>query len=394
MNGLNYHLRQDFSLIYNLALLNLLIVFGTSFSKFHVLHGIYLHDLLLVLGAFVSLSIDRKKLPHKHILLMLGISVIYLIYSLLARDRLDLIIRQYALFAYLGCYYILNRGNANTSAQQLIKHFLVYLSLFSVLLQTLTISYHIYHNTFDAINSNNHYWFSPGVIVGLIVASATSLLFIPQAIPRYLSFFGVFVLTFTTGHASAQLSVLAILFAFCIINLKRWMKFIPIGIGVIVASILIIKAPQFNDNNKAWRLIIWEYHISDLIKNEYGILGKGFGTPYINQDLEMKLFRAISSTALQERGHPDERYLSPPHNSFITILFSIGIIPGLLIFIPFKKIMKNIFLPFNPEKTTIYYFTLCLVGLTIWCCFNVVLELPHTTGLFWLIYFSFSSVSE
>lgn len=390
----NQDLIQRFFIFFNLALLAALTVFGSHFSKHQILGSIYLHDLLLGAGSFFSLILVTKRFPYRPILIILAISFLYLVYSFHHYSTsASLIIRQFALFGYLGCYYILNRNN-QPDYFKIIEKFLIGLSIASIVLQSISVGGHILDGTFNPADSNNHYWYSQMVIVGLIMSSAMVLLFQKNTILKSGSWVSVFILSWSTGHASAQLSILGILIAYFILRLTAWRKLIPLLLGSIISLILVNKAPQFNDKNTAWRLLTWDYILSDLIKNDYGVIGKGFGAPYTNSELEIYLFDKISSTALQERGRPDERFISPPHNSFITMCFAIGILPALLIFIPYLKIFQPLIQPFDRNKKFYYLIMLSLIGLTIWSSFNVVLELPHSAGFFWLIYFTFWRLSS
>ncbi len=171
--------------------------------------------------------------------------------------------------------------------------------------------------------------------------------------------------------------------------LKGWRKLIPITGIVILVGALMTFAPQFKDKNTDWRLLTWRYMATELVTDKYAVLGHGFGTPYFSYDLEQYLYSRISSTAMLERGKPDERYLSPPHNSFLTIMFSIGILPGLLMFIPYLYIGGDLRKTTGEIPKQNVFMMLSLVGLSVWAAFNVVLELPHSAGFFWLIYFTY-----
>jgi hypothetical protein len=385
--------KENFFLCYNLIILFALTVFGTHFSKLSVYPNVYLHDLLLFVGAFFSLILNYKKVNYLPILLILFISLLYLSRSFYYLSApIELIVRQFALFAYIGGYYLFNLENSKESAVSLIRKFLVGISLISILMQIMTVAYYLIQNNFDPFNYKNHYWFSPGVIIGLIISTGVALIYLRNWFWKISVVIVILLLSWTTGHASAQLSVLGVFFVYLILQLRKWKKLIPIVGGLALTLVLINKAPQFNDSNSDWRLLIWEYQINDLIKNGYGVLGNGFGVPYVNQELEVYLFEKISSTALQEAGKPDERYLTPPHNSFVTICFAIGILPGLLVFAPYFRIPVIIFSDSDDRSQFKPFILLSLIGLTIWCSFNVVLELPHCAGFFWLVYFTFVQV--
>jgi phosphate/sulfate permease len=80
------------------------------------------------------------------------------------------------------------------------------------------------------------------------------------------------------------------------------------------------------------------------------------------------------------------RYLNPPHNSVLTIVFHVGLIPALLFFTPLKKTFTQLFLKKSPADANILFLVLALLGSLVWILFNVILELPHSSTYFWLVY--------
>lgn len=380
---------ERFILFFNFGLLLMLTFFGTPFSKFRIMGPLYLHDVLLLLGAGIALLLKPRSFPYRSVIIIVGISLIYLVYSLFHYSSGPLIIlRQFALFGYLACYYLLNRHDSNDHSK-MIERFLISFSWVAIALQCIFIIYLVAFGEFDPFDFHNHYWYSPAVVIGLIVAAATVLLYVKNIVLRFILFCFVLLLCWTTGHASAQLSVLAILGTYGILKLAGWKKLFPVMGGIAIVIALLNFAPQFKDKNSDWRVLTWGYLLKELSVEYYGVLGKGFGAPYFSVALEEYLYKKISSTAIQERGKPDERYLSPPHNSFVTIFFSIGIIPGMLLFMPFRYILHDLRKTMKDITKINGLLLLSLIGLTVWTAFNVVLELPHAAGFFWFVYFSY-----
>jgi hypothetical protein len=102
----------------------------------------------------------------------------------------------------------------------------------------------------------------------------------------------------------------------------------------------------------------------------------------------------MNQTFLNELGsihfdvNPEEKFLTPMHNSFVTIMFHIGIIPGLLIFVPLKNAFQWAFNYKIEHAASKKFLFLSFIGFAVWASFNVILEMPHSSAFFWFIYFS------
>ena len=107
----------------------------------------------------------------------------------------------------------------------------------------------------------------------------------------------------------------------------------------------------------------------------------------MNDELSQELASKLSSLEFKYRF--DEKYLSPMHNSFLTFAFHIGLLPSILILIPLGKASIYVFrrnkIKGDKNKD---FLILSFIGSSVWASFNVVLELPHSSAFYWLIYFS------
>ena len=77
------------------------------------------------------------------------------------------------------------------------------------------------------------------------------------------------------------------------------------------------------------------------------------------------------------------------YNSFFTICFHTGFISLVLLLTPIKNIVKYFFIDSSktqPDKNKVFLLLL-LFSYMVWVSFNVVLELPHSAMLFWLVFF-------
>jgi hypothetical protein len=164
-----------------------------------------------------------------------------------------------------------------------------------------------------------------------------------------------------------------------------------ISIGVLLLFLLVLfQFPQFNDNNATWRIIYWTQILHRAVVEKFMIFGDGFGYPYITLKNAAQFTREINSTFMESGiNFKFERWVTPPHNSFLTMIHHIGILPTVLIFVPLKSFFRQIFLEKKAVDNDKLFLFFTLSGLIIWVFFNVILELPHSAVYFWLIYFTY-----
>src|SRR5690606_28442295 len=108
--------------------------------------------------------------------------------------------------------------------------------------------------------------------------------------------------------------------------------------------VLLFQLPQFNDNNATWRIIYWSQVLHRAIIDNFMIFGDGFGQPYMSLE-DAKVFTREINSSFMETGvnYKYERWVTPPHNSFLTIIHHIGVVPLLLLFLPIKGLFSQIF---------------------------------------------------
>jgi O-antigen ligase len=86
--------------------------------------------------------------------------------------------------------------------------------------------------------------------------------------------------------------------------------------------------------------------------------------------------------------YPMARYVAPPHNSLITIMFHVGLIPFLLFLVPLGSFFKQLLIWPQPGDPSIRFLVYSLAGCFVWIMLNVILELPHSATFYWLVYLS------
>lgn len=367
------------------GLIFLTLVLGTYFTKFHVAGPLYLHDVLLL--AVVLLSVLRLKTTYAFppVLLMLGISMVYLIISLALRSTpASLTFRQYAIFGYCLLYYLLfNKTYSKVGLDSHIR-FLYVVGLLAALLQ-------LGYVVNLVLNGNSPFedynYFSPAVVTGLCVGAAAWLSADRSWLMRGAGFVFVLFLSTTTGHSSSFLAVFTVGVAFLFLRVNQRSKVIMLSAGLTAILVLWWLLPQFQDANASWRIITWGHFLHQAIVENYGLIGNGFGVPFFDNDLVQELYSRLGSMGFFDPSRPNDIYLSTGHNFFLTLAFTIGFIPALLIFAPFVSAFRYFLSPGQSSREG-EFLLLSLVGASMWAAFNVIVELPHSAGLFWLIYFT------
>ncbi len=372
----------------------LLLLFGKEFTKFKVIGPLYLHDLYLGILTLVALN-NRKKLTLRFIpvLIIILIAFIYLAFSLVyykpRGEMLIITFRQFNLIVYLLCSYLLfNLLVKDNSTIRKVISLIWYVSGASVILQIIFILYgYLFINNFSLFKEGEYNYFSPLIIFGIISYGAISLAFEEKILPRFLKFLGCLVLSTTLGHASAFLSIFCIGLLYFFMRIKPIQRLIAVCI-ILSALLILFLLPQFRDANAGWRLLYWGHVLKESVVTKYGVLGSGFGQPFMSYDFAVYINETIHSAIMMDDYYPLARYLSPPHNSWLSFIFHIGLLPALLFLVPLKNVWLTIMLSPLPVNRNKSFLLLVFVGCFIWVAFNVILELPHSAVYFWLIYFT------
>ena len=394
--GLALQIRRRINFIYALiaAYFLALLFFGKKFSKFQLARPLYLHDIVLVLLVLLSISYyPRIKFYFKPIVLLLVFAFVYLIIDLV-RFRQDfhmisLTIRQFGLFFYLLCSYIIFSTQVRDFSDimkpiQLIR----IIGRISVVTQVIYLIYgYTFLPRFSILGESDYSYYSPLVIMGIISYAADVITNDDRVLIKSLKFIFALLLSVTLGHSSAFLAVFIILMFYAYIKIKPYQRYISLAF-IVLAVLSLFLLPQFTDFNAGWRIYYWKHIFSRSLSDGYLLLGHGFGKEYMTSDYAQYIHKTLHSAAMLNQYYPEVTYLVPPHNSWLTIVFHIGLIPALLFFLPMKNVFKQIFIKEFPADKNIMFLVLALLGSLIWIFFNVILELPHSATYFWLIYFT------
>ncbi len=374
-------------------LIELLLLFGKEFSKFHVIGSFYLYDILFLLlagGSAIAFFRKRQPLIVWPILLILSVSVLYLVYSWFSdAGPLNYIIRQYGMFVYLGGMYLIFFSFINKGFNEFNIRFIAVMGIGAFILQ---IGYHLYNFVITPSFSSGFFsdfnYYSLLQVMAMFVFEAYALVYIKKWW-KWALIAVVLFLSLTMGHhSSVILATLAVLGGYFFMRTNTIVK-IALSIGAVAGLFALYNfVPEyFQDHNSLWRLIYWKYALKDIILTNYGLIGHGFGVKYVNQEVMDALRTMIQSPWFEVR--PEEQYVTPMHNSFITIGFHIGLVFVFLLIVPVQKAFAYFFNRKSKEISSKKDFmVLALLGVIVWTNFHVVLELPHSSSFFWLIYFS------
>ena len=361
----------------------LLLFLGEKFSKFPLIDGyLYLHDTIVILFFMLSLMTFRLRYVYKRYLFVFLIAIVYFIDSFISDRPLAYVIRGFAIFFYLAVTYQLFQffKNKNIYNITFFKRF----SYVSCILQLIYLCFIFFFKTEFSLFSYNY--FSSIQVIGLIIFVSFSLVYIHGIFKWILIFFSIFLLM-TSGHSSAFMSGVMCLLCYLLFRFNK--KFVFIGLFILIPVIVLFMwfyIPEFHDSNVIWRLLYWTEIIRNVVWDKFCLLGNGFGVPYMSDTILTILSSELNKDYFDGVG--DDIYKTAPHNSFLSIMFHIGVVPTLILFSPLQKVLKYIFYRSKYYSKDKDFLVFSLIGIFVWCAFNVILELPHSAILIWLVYFT------
>lgn len=374
-------------------LIELLLIFDKTFSKFNLIGPLYLYDALLIALTLISIVYIIKNkigLTLWPIQLLIGIASLYFIYSYsILESPLNYMIRQFALIIYLVNMYLIFHAFISPQIQKFNIRFFIILGILALVTQ---VGFHMYNvlavqNYITTLFDDFHYFSEMG-FMALFFFQVYTLVYL-KFWWKWIVLIIFLVLISTLGHQGSSVIIyFTILGSYIFIHSKKYQKIAILGASVIGISGLFFFLPAyFLDHNTLWRLLYWKITLKDIFVDYYGVFGHGFGVKFTTPEILEAMSTQLDSPWFEVR--PEEQYLTPMHNSFITIAYHVGFVFMLLIFLPLKNILLYIVnrASLNPTKEK-DFLSLSLVGLIMWSSFHVVLELPHSSALFWLVYFS------
>ena len=366
-----------------------LTVFGKTFSKLQILslglntdHGLFAHDMLLLITATLCLVQFRwRKNRLFFVEFVIVISLIYLVYSfiIVEANNYFYVIRQYSIFGYMAIVYIITKHFFEEGVLKNTPKIILFLGFCSILIQTI---YSINIFLLDSLDFNQRNAYSPMIKMGIIffsvyVVTSSKI----NTIYKAPLFVFCFLISLTIGHDSVYLSMVLSASIYIFIISSKKLKFIISFVLIVLFFITMNYTPSFTDVNANWRLIFWE-DMAKRIADNYFFIGEGFGVNLVSEETLKVLNNLMSYHGHNVSLVGEERFTNGPHNSFLTIAFHNGLISLLTLFLPLFYYAFKLW----PLKKNLFMM-LVFLGISVLSFFNVILELPHTSSVYWLVFF-------
>lgn len=363
----------------------LLLLLGKKYTKFVLIDPFfYAHDLLLLIMVLLSIPYFKFTKRVKSIELLFLIAILYLIFSFFNRgfENVEIILRQFMLFGYGMCLYvIMNRTFNDNTINNNFARYIMYFGLACVIVQVLYISYLFLYLDFNPFF--DRWYFSPIVMMGNFILASYILINVRGKLLKNILFTIVFIVSLSTGHDSTYLSLALIYITYLFVMSSKKYR-IMLSISFLFGILLVFYfIPSFTDANVKWRLLFWKESLLRITSN-YVFLGEGFGIPYASDETISRLNAIYPDLPSSPRITGDKKYLSAPHNSFLSMAIHIGILAIVFLFYPITALFTN-----NGERmdNENLFLALSLFGMVVFSSFNVILELPHSSSIFWIVLF-------
>lgn len=363
----------------------LLLLLGKNYTKLVLITPFfYAHDVVMLIMVLLCIPHFKFTKRIKSIELLFMMAIVYLVYSLFAQgfENTHIILRQFMVFGYGICLYvIMNNLFINATIKTNFTRYIMYFGLGCVIVQILYIPY-----LFLCAGINPFFerrYLSPMVIMGFFVAASYILINIKSKSLKHFLFLLVFLVSFTTGHDSTYLGLAVIYITYLFVISSKNYRII-ISAALLVGILLIfVFIPSFTDVNVRWRLLYWEDSLWK-IANNYFVFGDGFGIPYATDEAIKELNSLFLDVPFGPKITEGNKHLTAPHNSFLSLAIHLGIFSIVFLFYPFKRLFYNKHLIMDKE---ILFLSLSLLGMVVFSAFNVILELPHSSSIFWILLF-------
>jgi len=383
------NLKSEEKYFFSLIILDTLLLtfLGKQYTKFEILGHVHAHDLFLAF-IFTASFWFKPRMKIKHVELLLAIALLYLLLSVPRALRLQdgwyVVVRQYMIYGYLMIgYFIIRAISSYKNGLQLTYWFIIFIGFLAVITQ-------IGHITYLLVFKEDFFFFerhtiSEMIVIGIIVFAAYSLVY-HKGIIGHLCFAFAIILSITTGKDSAYLSLVVVYLMFHFLRVSSQLKIIIFIIFLICIALFIVFVPTFSDTNMMWRIIYWRDTIKELFITKNIFFGKGFGVPYLEEYTRANLNYLMESHGFAVEISLKERYEVTSHNSFISMVYHLGIFNFLLFLYPLKTLYFK--MKILVKDKMIFSLTLILFGIFVWASFNLVMELPHSSSFFWIIFFT------
>lgn len=375
------------------VLLAILLLFGVSFTKFSLGGALYINDLILAVVTGAAFIINpQAKIPLGFFVFAI-MSLFYFLLSFVFTSKVPIvyIFRQFMICGYfIESLIIFTSLFSNKERYDQLFLFIKRFSVVAVILDTLYVVF-IYLTGGSIFGDHIYIYISPLAVLGVMVYYAHVL----NSKQRFklVKLLWALILLVLTGHSSAVLGVVVMTFLYLGTYIRPTLKIIASSLGLVAIPIAILVFRSLSDANAIWRLVYWGVTAKKIFLEKVGIFGHGFGVRYADEELSRILQEVYKFSATLKRD--EDAFVTPLHNAFLTFSFHIGFTLTLIVIIPVVKA----FIRGQSYRQTILgksidtderFLAHALSGLSIWVGFNVILELPHSSIFYWVIFFLFS----
>lgn len=385
---LNEYKRWSFTLKYLFFIIVCLLVGGRDFAKISLIGPLYLADFLyLLLFIYVVVKSGfRFFLPFN--LLIYLYSACLLIYSLFVSSAsLDVVLRQYMIVFYAATIYFVVSDiyliDAVDDAVSMLKN----ISDISVVLQVLYLAVILVSGQFKLGGFN---YLSPMVVVGVLIWVAKEVSLYNYSLRGLIAILIGIILSVTFGHSSAVLAVIVMMFSLTIFKSSLNVRIYSVLVSLFLVAFAFWYFPSLIDVNASWRLVYWFDAIERLYENRSYIFGEGFGELYANDKTHYIFLHYFDSS--NDLAVDGEGYVKAFHNSYITMFFHLGLISLYFIYPQIRSLFFSDRV--YQVDSNFLFLSISLIGLSVWAAFNVILELPLSAHLYWLVFYSWIVVGE
>ena len=405
-----YYSRKDQNENIFIAFLALLVLFSREFSyiklPFIPLYSAELFILFFILFIVLLLlsgrSIKLVNCPKIEFALFLTLILYEIVYGLLQYDDILFVIRQSAIF-YYSIFFFLTILTFNTihKIDKLTKT--LYASIIILIVSS------IFGIVFANIGSFSYFYFSIALVAFLVYISLNK-----DAKPILKLITIILFILIALSEVRAVWVGISVGFLFAFVNSlnNKYFKLFTVKlftIGTLIlfvsfAGLLIAKPKAVNSiyyeflsifsttkehmtssNNTKWRLYVWKDIINESM--EKPVLGWGFGKKFVPPTI-VKLNWG-GSWRQPNINDPEAKGFQDPHNSFLNILHSTGIIGLFLFFLIIARVISHGLKAINnTSSNTVRTYLIALILIVV-CILGtsltmVVIEGPYFGIPFWV----------
>jgi hypothetical protein len=367
-----------------------LLFLGVAYTKTQVAAVLTAYDLSLAVLAALAIGSRRAVFDEPYFVVFTAVVAFYVLWSLAANGGGFLVVRQAAMFGYavigalvVSCFADARRLGALIDLLKSVAFVAVVAQLSYGLIVLLR---------GGGFGDEQYHYLSPAAIVFHLLALGFALTHRSAGV-RIVGIPAIFLCLYMSGHSTAILSAVAMLALVWLRTLPARGRIVVIvgGIAAVPLAIMAIAArdPAFLDVNAMWRFLYWVSISKEILVDSVGVFGHGFGVPYASDATAFLL--QVQQGYTTTLGEGDESFLSPPHNFLLTVAFHVGFLPACIYYAATLLLVFRLAVDRAVQGRRArdgVGLGLAIAGITAWASFNVIIELPHASLVYWLAFFT------